>query len=112
MEEGLRCPKCLDVGMDVEMHEDIEIDRCPSCQGVFLDSGELETLLHRDLGHEVDAGEGSLLTELQDSLSARCPLCRMTMEPVAMGPVRIDSCPSCGGAFFDEGEIAKLQSGA
>ena len=97
--------------MDVEMHEDVEIDRCPSCQGIFLDQGELEDLLTRDLGYEVDARSDSLLTHLQDDLSARCPLCRLTMEPARVGSVRVDTCPSCGGAFFDEGEISRLQHG-
>jgi len=109
---GLRCPKCLDVTMDVELHEDVEIDRCPTCQGIFLDKGELEEILTLDLGHEMDASRASLLTDLQDDLSARCPLCRITMEPVEFHGTRVDICRSCGGAFFDEGEIARIQQGA
>jgi rubrerythrin len=39
----MKCPKC---GMDlqtIELHG-VKIDQCPSCNGVWLDAGELEQL--------------------------------------------------------------------
>ena len=51
----MKCPKC---GMDlhtVELHG-VKIDSCPSCQGTWLDAGELDQLLHperKDLFHRV-----------------------------------------------------------
>jgi len=40
----MKCPKC---GHDLEekCYEDVEIDVCTGCQGVWLDHGELELLL-------------------------------------------------------------------
>ncbi len=40
----MKCPKC---GHDMEAVtlEGIEVDRCTSCEGVYFDRGELETLL-------------------------------------------------------------------
>ena len=39
-----RCPKCG--AALVEMHyKGIEIDKCSRCQGIWLDSGELERIL-------------------------------------------------------------------
>ncbi len=43
-EHWMKCPKC---GNDLEevSYEDIMIDKCKSCNGIWLDSGELELLL-------------------------------------------------------------------
>lgn len=40
-EEPLSCPRCR-INMDKEVKEEVIIDRCPKCGGVFLDGGELE----------------------------------------------------------------------
>lgn len=40
----MRCPKC---GGHLETlgHEGVEIDRCKDCKGIWLDAGELESLV-------------------------------------------------------------------
>jgi hypothetical protein len=45
-----RCPKCGD-RMTGDLIEEIAVERCPSCEGMFFDRGELETLLLRHDGH-------------------------------------------------------------
>jgi uncharacterized protein len=39
----MKCPKC---GHDLEEinYQDVMVDRCPDCKGVWLDHGELELL--------------------------------------------------------------------
>ena len=37
------CPRCCNT-MDIEKAEDIEVDVCLTCNGVWLDEGELEKL--------------------------------------------------------------------
>ena len=39
------CPVCSDEPMIVLEHNNIEIDFCQNCQGIWLDQGELELLL-------------------------------------------------------------------
>ena len=43
----MRCPKC---GMElIEIdHESLKIDKCSSCDGVWLDAGELEEIVKDD----------------------------------------------------------------
>ncbi len=43
----MKCPKC---GMDLatETYHGIEIDRCSTCGGMWLDAGEAEDLLRRE----------------------------------------------------------------
>ena len=43
----MHCPKC---GADMEavMMEEIEVDKCPECMGVYFDNGELEQLFETE----------------------------------------------------------------
>ncbi|MDH4389182.1 MAG: zf-TFIIB domain-containing protein [Fimbriimonas sp.] len=42
------CPKCTEVMMIVD-RQNVHIDYCPKCHGVFLDRGELEKLIQLSL---------------------------------------------------------------
>jgi Zn-finger nucleic acid-binding protein len=41
----LMCPNCSE-GMQEVRRNEVQIDVCPKCRGVWLDRGELEKLLH------------------------------------------------------------------
>ena len=43
----VKCPLC-NVDMKILMVKDVEIDKCPDCEGVWLDKGELEELAEKD----------------------------------------------------------------
>lgn len=38
----------------------------------------------------------------------RCPKCGGQMKEAAMGSVMVDQCGSCGGVYFDAGEVDAL----
>ncbi len=40
----MQCPKC-GAGLDTLERHGVVIEQCPTCQGVFLDRGELEQLI-------------------------------------------------------------------
>ena len=40
----MRCPKCGHEMEEIEM-AGLKVDRCPECEGIFFDAGELEILL-------------------------------------------------------------------
>jgi hypothetical protein len=42
-----RCPRC-GTRLAAKQVEGVEIDECPSCSGIWLDKGELESLSRRD----------------------------------------------------------------
>ncbi len=44
---ALKCPKC-DGTLEAVSFENVQIDRCNKCQGVWLDAGELEQLRKRE----------------------------------------------------------------
>jgi len=43
----MRCPKCGTKLTAIE-HHGVTVEECPSCQGMWLDRGELETLAQRE----------------------------------------------------------------
>jgi rubrerythrin len=43
----LRCPKCGDQ-LTTLQHHGVTVEECPSCKGMWLDRGELETLAQRE----------------------------------------------------------------
>jgi len=43
----MRCPKC-GTQLNTVKHHEVTVEECPSCQGMWLDRGELETLAQRE----------------------------------------------------------------
>lgn len=43
----MRCPKC-GTKLDTITHHEVTVEECPSCQGMWLDRGELEILAQRE----------------------------------------------------------------
>lgn len=42
----MNCPIC-NVSLQISERQDIEIDYCPQCRGVWLDRGELDKIIER-----------------------------------------------------------------
>ncbi len=106
------CPVCKSDMIVVE-HRQIELDYCPSCQGVWFDSGELELLLE-----SAGLDSPALLAGLAGSAEAsskekkrRCPICLRKMKKTVIGKepeILLDVCSRGDGIWFDGGELAQL----
>lgn len=107
------CPTCHNLMIVVE-HEQIELDHCTECAGVWFDSGELELMLER-------MGMAERCLSLDDILAApeaetaekkrKCPICGQKMRKTVTGEepqVLIDVCPNRDGLWFDGGEVAQM----
>lgn len=44
----MKCPQC-DVALIMTDRQNIEIDYCPQCRGVWLDRGELDKIIERSM---------------------------------------------------------------
>lgn len=99
----MKCPACR-VPMYVVEYEQVELDLCPDCGGVWFDHGELELLLSR--------GAAIPLADAGTSEQGRsCPLCDKTMLKKNIGPagrVLVDVCPRDCGLWFDRAEVQDL----
>lgn len=107
------CPACKHAMVIVE-HENIELDYCTNCKGVWFDSGELELLLE---AAELENYE-VFLERIIDSKEAsspekkrRCPICNKKMKKSYIdedNQLLIDICKLEHGIWFDGGEVTHL----
>ncbi|GAB4461248.1 MAG: hypothetical protein OHK0029_26280 [Armatimonadaceae bacterium] len=118
LSEPLFCPKCRSVKVQMERvsFQEVEVDRCPQCLGIWFDLQEHETL--RALpGSELPGSEridtgaaGAVVTE--DSQQLDCPRCRARMyttrDPEQTHLV-FEKCSVCYGVFFDAGEFTDFK---
>lgn len=102
------CPVCKESAMITLELNEVEIDYCTVCNGIWLDAGELELLL----GEPVKAKKllDSFKIDLKSREKARkCPICDKKMQKVIVGssqPVLlIDKCRRGDGLWFDKGEL-------
>jgi hypothetical protein len=108
------CPDCKNAMITLEL-EDVEIDYCTNCEGIWLDAGELELLLD-----EPDKAKNLLSSFRVDSVSTertkKCPICNKKMQKVVVGSSRpallIDKCRKGDGLWFQKGELQDIFDGA
>lgn len=104
-----------------KIYEDsMELDFCPSCEGVWLDKGELtqvQDIQINDYQSELSripdyVGKSVLLALSKESPALNCPVCRRELERREYGfgsQVMIDSCVNGHGVWLDKGELQDLE---
>jgi len=106
----LRCPKCRTASMHAHPVEGLNLERCDTCRGIYLDEGELLTILERRLGVQADTLQFSAISDAMDAVAAICPHCEQLMPRIETSSgLTVDLCRDCKGVFLDEGELATLQ---
>ena len=109
------CPVCKEAMVVLELQQ-VEVDYCFGCGGIWLDAGELELLLHKSGGEEDELGpalaqEGKKVK----GQKRRCPKCRKRMLQLTVGEtpsVTLDRCPRGHGLWLDDGELSELVKSA
>ena len=93
--------------------ENIELDTCVTCRGLWFDAQELAQLFEL-------AGTSDRLGELEWQVDRlphvgprrKCPRCRSPLEavqaPTAEHRLILDECPRGDGLWFDQGELDAL----
>lgn len=104
----MECPACKDVLIALE-YDEVEVDYCDACHGVWLDAGELELLLG---GNPLPADflRGGDNTRAKTEKPRRCPRCRRKMEKHTTSGANVlyDECPAGHGMWFDHGELQQI----
>lgn len=102
------CPVCRGPMIVLELNQ-VEIDFCLECEGVWLDAGELELLL--ESSEEKDAVLNSFIVKKDSKEKKRkCPICLKKMEKILCkdGKILIDKCPRNDGIWLDRGELYRI----
>jgi Zn-finger nucleic acid-binding protein len=113
-----KCPRCSDVLVEENLGG-VTIDRCRSCAGVWLDDGEIVSLLQAELAVSNSAGttatapRGQAGVPLAERESVElCPKCQTHLNAVNYdygSGVIIDVCPRGHGLWLDKGELEQLK---
>jgi Zn-finger nucleic acid-binding protein len=105
----MKCPVCKQEMIILELNQ-IEIDYCTLCSGIWLDDGELELMM------DDNAAKHKLLDTFHHDpanreKSRRCPRCSKKMNKVFVGEqkdVLLDQCRRGHGFWFDQGELHEV----
>ena len=125
------CPVCLGSHLEktrVGRADELELDHCRRCGGVWFELGEIQQLRHqpshafwtRVSPHPPDARAAchSCHTPIDRDMNRcascgsrnmiECPVCERALEPQTYQTVRLDVCKSCRGVWFDHAELAAI----
>lgn len=106
----LSCPKCKS-SMARARYGDIDVDRCQSCGGLWLDALEKEKLLRDPRQARAADAAATIPRQQVEPALLLCPhdhshLIRM-VDP-AQPHVQFETCTVCGGTYLDAGELSDL----
>ena len=111
----MQCPVCTGTELEPEQVDDVTIDRCPQCHGMWLDMLELEKLLESDPRPLLRQDRAFRAGKDDPDRRLDCPRCKGTYLIKLNSLIRpgtiLDSCTVCHGVWLDAGELARLAGG-
>ena len=105
------CPKCESPMRLVSFHG-VAVERCTSCDGLWLAARAHEKLARMEGSEALDSGDAKVGKDYDKLGRIRCPACRsplVRMVDSRQPHVWFESCSACGGVFFDAGEFKDLK---
>lgn len=103
------CVDCREPMIVLEVDQ-VEIDFCLECGGIWLDSGELGILLDDEKAVEEFLKKPVRSNRIHES-ERLCPECEKNLDELLVDPdngIYIDRCPDRHGIFFDRGELKQV----
>jgi Zn-finger nucleic acid-binding protein len=107
----MNCPKCQGSMRTVD-HEEITVDRCTKCGGLWFDLLEHEDLKGKSGSERIDSGDPAQGRKHDDQAKVMCPIDNVRMirmVDAAQPHIWFESCPVCHGAFFRCRRVYRLQ---
>ena len=102
----MKCPACTEPLIVLE-YDQVEVDYCVACQGIWLDAGELELLFGDRAITDGFLQAGDPKAAVGEK-PRPCPICDKAMAKRVTGggnPVVYDQCAQGHGLWFDCGEL-------
>ena len=103
------CPVCNNPMIVLEF-EGVETDYCTNCEGIWLDSGELELFLD-DSKDKQELLNSFKKGKKGSEKKRRCPICNKKMGKPRVSDdkdIVLDECKNGHGLWFDKGEILEV----
>jgi Zn-finger nucleic acid-binding protein len=108
---SLQCPKCRH-GMEEVSYDNIQVDRCTHCQGLWFDGDEAQRLKMLDGSEIVDIGKVSEGRKYDRVADINCPRCGDSMEKASdwkQTHIWYEVCRK-HGIFMDAGEFTDFKN--
>lgn len=115
----MQCPRDGTTLTSEKYEGDVVIDRCSSCGGIWLDSGELKTIqetMEHDYSEELKriniVARAFEMARQKARPEIQCPKCQAALNPKEYcycSQILIDRCANCGGVWLDAGELQALE---
>ena len=102
----MNCPSCSSALSGIK-HEGVSLDFCSVCKGLWFDAGEVSSYF--ELSQDLPTLSGVSRQEQPSGMN--CPRCSNAMTQMLYAPpneLTIDRCSSCGGMWFDKGQVQVL----
>jgi len=106
------CPKCA-AETEITSYDDIRVDRCSNCNGLWFESGELAELRNDTwmADYILDSGDPKVGKQFNRIDKIQCPECGTQMKEEfdpEQAHIMYESCPNGHGTFLDAGEFTDL----
>ena len=113
------CPNCKTESFVTTDYEEVTIDKCKTCHGVWLDHSKISEIVSNRV-KEFSPSETKLtlsmafagIPEFEAQNIRHCPICQSELKclnyAVDAGVI-LDTCPSDHGIWFDNHELEKIQ---
>ena len=105
----MNCPRCKEK-MATSNCSGIETNTCLYCNGAWINSGSLDSLLNKEINTPSKSEiKKSFEAQYDKKANRHCPECNdEKLYQIYTHGVELDLCPKCNGLFFDEGEIKNI----
>ena len=103
---AMKCPKCKE-SMEIVLCDEVEIDRCTACGGLWFDTGEAEALSQKWIAEFIDTGDPEVGEEMDEVDEILCPRCDKPMRryfDISESQLQFEECDE-HGKFLDAGEF-------
>ena len=103
----MNCPKC-NAAMNTVKFDDVEVERCTDCGGIWFDVLERELLKQMPGSEAIDTGDPERGRAQNAIGQITCPNCHTPMVRMVdheQPHIWYEQCSTCGGAYFDAGEF-------
>ena len=107
----MNCPVCSSAMITLELNE-VEVDTCLDCFGIWLDSGELQLLINDPRQSQRLINSFKKVNATPSEGVRPCPICDKRMDKIRVGAadtdLQLDRCPRGHGLWFDKGELKDI----
>ena len=108
----MKCPKCA-AEMELVTFEDVTVDRCTGCKGIWFDASEQKLLKAKKGAEAIDIGDVAVGKKMDKINDINCPRClkpMIRMVDVDQHHIDYEACTTCFGIFLDAGEFKDLKN--